>query len=164
MWGIGYISSDCKEDRDDEEVLDDEDELFEEATIIQKLHAGQGLNATEMETVGYSQRLKDVYNTRWWNNGLQAFFVHYNVSHKTLRAGDQIFYEYGNRSDDYLVEQYGFCLEPNQNPFSSWKFRVMVGVSPTGEIEDIAELLPTESMYEEEAYQNIDNLTETICL
>ena len=38
----------------------------------------------------------------------------------------------------------------------------MVGVNPTGEIEDIAELLPDESMYSEENYQNIDNLTETI--
>ena len=29
LWGIGYISSDWKSDRDDAENLDDEDELFE---------------------------------------------------------------------------------------------------------------------------------------
>lgn len=93
---------------------------------------------------------------------MQAYFVQYNTDKKPMRAGDQVFYEYGNRSDDYLVEQYGFCLNPDENPFSAWKFRVSIGVSPTGEIEDIEELLPTESMYSEENYQNIDNVTEMI--
>ena len=34
LWGIGYISSDWQEDRDNEEYLEDEDDLFEEATLI----------------------------------------------------------------------------------------------------------------------------------
>ena len=117
-----------------------------------------------METIYESTRLRDVYNTRWWNPNLQAFFIHYNAGKKPLRAGSQVFYDYGNRSDDFLVEQYGFCFEPGTNPFSAWKFRVNVGVSPTGEIEEIDELLPTESMYTEENYPNIDNVTETIAL
>ena len=37
-------------------------------------------------------------------------------------------------------------------------------MSPSGEIEEIDELLPTESMYTEENYPNIDNVTETIAL
>ena len=117
-----------------------------------------------METVYQSTKLRDVYNTRWWKVGMQAYFVHYNADSKPMHAGDQVFYMYGNRSDDFLVEQYGFCLDPDENPFSSWKFRVSTGVSPTGEIEEIEELLPTESMYSEENYPNIDNVTETISL
>jgi len=39
---------------------------------------------------------------------------------------------------------------------------VVIGVSPSGEIEDVSELLPTESMYTDENYLNIDHLTETI--
>lgn len=37
-------------------------------------------------------------------------------------------------------------------------------MSPNGEIEDVSELLPTEDMYNEENYPNIDNLTETIAV
>ena len=131
---------------------------------MQKIHDGQEPTAEEMDEIYYSTKLRDVYNTRWWKVEMQAaYFVPYNTSTKKLvQVGDQVFFDYGNRSDDFLVEQYGFCLEPGQNPFSSWKFRVNMSVSPTGEIEDIEELLPTESMYSEENYQNIDNVTETI--
>ena len=75
--------------------------------------------------------------------GLQSFFVQFNSDSKAMRAGEQVFYQYGNRSDDYLVEQYGFCLDPGQNPFSNWKFRLLVGVSPTGEIENVSEFIPS---------------------
>ena len=33
LWGIGYISSDYVDERDDEDILEDEDELFEEAEL-----------------------------------------------------------------------------------------------------------------------------------
>ena len=143
LWGIGYISSDYVDERDDEEMLDDEDELFEEAELGQKIRNGQELSASQMETVWYSTRLRDIYNNRWWSVGLQSFFVQYNYDSKPMRAGEQVFYQYGNRSDDYLVEQYGFSLDPGQNPFSNWKFRLLVGVSPTGEIENVDELIPS---------------------
>ena len=118
-----------------------------------------------MQTVTASTKLRDAYNTRWWNVNMQdAYFVHYNVGQQTIKAGEQALNEYGHRSDDFLVEQYSFCMEPGENRFSAWKFRVNVGVSPTGEIEDIAELLPTESMYSEENYQNIDNVTEIVAV
>jgi len=71
-----------------------------------------------------------------------------------------MFFEYGNRGDDYLVEQYGFCLDPDQNPFSQWKIRVLIGVNPIGEIEDISELIPDQAIIDD--YENIDNLTDLI--
>ena len=56
------------------------------------------------------------------------------------------------------MEAYGFCLDPGQNPFSSWKFRLNIGVSPSGEIEDIEELIPPASLYENKDI-DIDKLT-----
>lgn len=37
LWGIGYISSDWQEDRDDEEIIYDDDELFEESELMTKI-------------------------------------------------------------------------------------------------------------------------------
>ena len=51
LWGIGYISSDYQEDRDDNEYFDDEDELFEELSIMQKIRFSNDLTAAEMEVV-----------------------------------------------------------------------------------------------------------------
>jgi len=44
---------------------------------------------------------------------MQSYFIHYNGGQKPLKENDQAFYMYGSRSDDYLLESYGFCLEPN---------------------------------------------------
>ena len=149
MWGIGYVSSDWKEDRDDMEYLYDEDDLFEEAELLRKIRAGSQLSPHEMETVGASTRLRDVYNTRWWNPTMNSFFVQYNHSGKPMKAGEQAFNSYGNRGDDCLIESYGFCFEPGQNPFSSWKFRVLIGVNPAGEIEDVSELIPSKEVLDD---------------
>ena len=75
MWNLGYGSSDWKEDRDEDEYFDDEDELLTEAEIIQKIHSGQELTESQMETVGESTRLQDVYNMRWWNLSLPQSYV-----------------------------------------------------------------------------------------
>lgn len=78
LWGIGYLTSDDEEERDDEELIEDEDELFEEAEIMNKIRYKQEISASEMETISYSTRLRDVYNNRWWNAELPSFFVCYN--------------------------------------------------------------------------------------
>lgn len=122
------MSSDWKEDRDDDEVLEDADELYQEAYLIQKILAGEeSLTLAEMETVSYSTRLRDVYNDRWWKPELPAFFAHIDQGFKPTKAGVQLYYQYGQRSDDFLVDNYGFCLDPGENPFSAWKFRVVIG-------------------------------------
>ena len=55
---------------------------------------------------------------------------------------------------------YGFCLEKNQ--FESYKFRVVLGTAPEGEIEDVSELLPTDKIIED--WEHIDTTTEKIVL
>ena len=61
------MSSDWQEDRDDDEILSDEDELAEENALIQKILIDkEPLDVSELETVSYSTRLRDVYNDRWY--------------------------------------------------------------------------------------------------
>lgn len=64
---MGYISSDWKEDRDEEEILEDVAELRQEFEMIRKILKGdEELSLAEMETISYSVKLRDVYNDRWW--------------------------------------------------------------------------------------------------
>lgn len=160
LWGIGYISSDWNEDRDDAEYLEDESDLLKEAELMEKIRSDHSLTPSQMDEVADSTRLSDIYNTRWWKVQMQSYFVHYNGGQKPLKENDQAFYMYGSRSDDYLLESYGFCLEPNQNPFSSWKFRVLIGVNPAGEIEEISEMVPPKAVRDDR--ENIDKLTDLI--
>ena len=59
--------------------MDDEDELAEENALIKKILIDkEALSVSELETVSYSTRLRDVYNDRWYTKDHQAFFVHYD--------------------------------------------------------------------------------------
>ena len=106
-----------------------EEELQEEHDLIRKILKGQEpLSMAEMETVSYNMKLRDVYSDRWWRPDLPFYFVHMDTAiTNQARAGQQLYYQYGKRSDDFLVENYGFCLDYGQNPFSCWKFRVIIG-------------------------------------
>ena len=42
LWGVGYISSDYAEERDDE-FMDDQDELFAESELMLRIRSGQNL-------------------------------------------------------------------------------------------------------------------------
>lgn len=125
---MGYNSGDWQEDRDDDEVLSDEDELAEEDALIKKiLVKKEPLSAAELETVSYSTRLRDVYHDRWWTPDRPAYFVQLDRGLVPTKKGQQLFIQYGNRSDDFLVDNYGFCLDYGENPFSAFKFRVKIG-------------------------------------
>ena len=91
---------------------------------------------------------------------MNAYFTMYNQSDKVIPQGDQIFYQYGGRSDDFLASQYNFCLDPDENNYSSWKVRVLIGVNPIGEIEDISEFIPTQAILDD--YENLDKVTDLI--
>jgi len=41
-----------------------------------------------METVSESTRLRDIYNTRWWNVELESYFVHFNIAKQPLKTGE----------------------------------------------------------------------------
>ena len=90
---MGYTSSDWKEDRDNDELLSDEDELQEEADLIDKiLHSNEELTFAEMETVSYSTKLRDVYNDRWWSIDSETYFAHHDSSATRNKAGIQLYY------------------------------------------------------------------------
>ena len=40
LWDIDYESSDWKEDRDEDDILEDEDELIEEENLLRKILKG----------------------------------------------------------------------------------------------------------------------------
>ena len=70
-------------------MLEDEDELLEEAELIKKILKGQDeLTLAEMETISYSTRLRDVYNDRWWNPNLPAFFAQIDNGLRPTKAGE----------------------------------------------------------------------------
>ncbi len=92
IWDLGYYSSDWEEDRDEDEILEDEEELLEEAQIINKINLKQeSLSYAEMETVSYSTRLRDVYNDRWWSPEMNAYFVHVDKGRVPSKKGQQLF-------------------------------------------------------------------------
>lgn len=85
---MGYISSDWKEDRDEEEILEDEAELRQEFELIRKILKGEEeLSLAEMETVSYSVKLRDVYNDRWWRPDLPCFFAQIDNGLVTSKSG-----------------------------------------------------------------------------
>ena len=117
--------------------------MLEESQIIDKITEGtETLSYAEMETVSYSTRLRDVYNDRWWKPDTNAYFVHVDKGRVPNKKGSQLFIQYGQRSDDFLVDNYSFCLDPGANPFSSWKFRVTSGSKVVIESDDVTQMIP----------------------
>ena len=68
-------------------MFDDEDQLFEESDLIFNIRAQQSMRPDQMDVIYESTRLRDVYNTRWWKHTLPAYFIHYNMGDKPLKAG-----------------------------------------------------------------------------
>ena len=42
-----------------------------------------------------------------------TYFVFVNKNRKTITAGEQVFYCYGNRTNKFLLLNYGFCFPGN---------------------------------------------------
>lgn len=62
------------------------------------------LSMFELETVKQSSRLREVYQYRWWRDQDQNnFLVIVNTSGKDILAGEQIYYNYGKRSNADLL-------------------------------------------------------------
>ena len=43
-----------------------------------------------------------------------SFFVYVNKTRQTIEPGDQVYYCYGNRSNKFLLLNYGFCFQNNK--------------------------------------------------
>jgi len=69
--------------------------------------------------------LLDIYRNRWWNPKCKNSYFIFSNTHatKSLRANDEVFYSYGERSNAYLFLFYGFCLD-HKNKFDSLDIRL----------------------------------------
>ena len=52
----------------------------------------------------------------------QSYVAFVNKSRRTIEPGEQVFYQYGNRSNRFLLYGYGFCIPDNQ--YDSFLFSV----------------------------------------
>lgn len=118
-----------------------------------------------MHTVTDSHVLRNVYQFKWWRPASgdppaadDCWAVMYNCSSESIRAGDQVFFTYGLRSNSYLLQHYGFCLE--ENPYDNLRMRVICGTKPEAPIENSAELLPNDKLLADE--DNLDTTTELL--
>lgn len=60
-----------------------------------------------------------------------TYFTFVNKNRETIEAGDQVFYCYGNRTNKFLLLNYGFCFPGNR--YDSFEFPLRLDV-PTDEI------------------------------
>jgi len=61
----------------------------------------------------------------------ETYFSFVNKNRKTFMPGDQIFYCYGNRTNKFLLLNYGFCFPGNK--YDSYEFPLRLDV-PVGEV------------------------------
>jgi len=60
----------------------------------------------EFETISSNTRLREIYSYRWWqDNDADNYFVMVNKNHRTIKSGEQIYYNYGRRTNAYLLEK-----------------------------------------------------------
>ena len=50
----------------------------------------------------------------------ETFFTLVNKTRETIEAGEQVFYCYGNRTNKFLLLNYGFCFANNK--YDSYEF------------------------------------------
>ena len=60
-----------------------------------------------------------------------TYFTFVNKNRKTFEAGDQVFYCYGNRTNKFLLLNYGFCFPGNR--YDSFEIPIRLDI-PVGEI------------------------------
>jgi len=68
----------------------------------------------------------------------ETSFCLINKNRRTIEAGEQVFYCYGNRTNKFLLINYGFCFPGNA--YDSLEFPVRLDVEIEGE-QDIHKLV-----------------------
>ena len=59
----------------------------------------------------------------------QTYFNLVNKNRKTIQPGEQVFYCYGNRTNKFLLLNYGFCFPGNR--YDSYEFPMRLDVPVT---------------------------------
>eukprot|EP00347_Sterkiella_histriomuscorum_P010062 403338831 len=167
LWGIGYVSSDYEQD-DDEDAHEEEDanDCATNEDLKQKIMTEQiapdDFQIDEFEQIRSNTRLREIYSYRWWqDDDKDNYFVMVNRHTRELKKGEQIYYNYGKRTNAYLLENYGFVLDES-NQYNSLEFRVILGVNPKEQINLAQDLIPQEKILNDR--ENIDTTTEMMRL
>ena len=65
----------------------------------------------------WTERFKDDESDedfQWVESNESSTYISFiNTTRKPIKKGDQIFYNYGRRSNQFLLIDYGFCFEDN---------------------------------------------------
>ena len=112
LWGIGYVSSDHSEDDDEGDAEETETDCAYNEDLKRKILSSAEVGGAidfdieEYENISNNTRLREIYSYRWWQDSDQDnYIVMINRSGRTLKAGEQIFTNYGCRNNSYLLQK-----------------------------------------------------------
>ena len=100
-----------KEDDDVEDMEVGEEEARETHELVRKILDNNHLISEsyvyeECEQIQYSKVLQQAYQNRWYrHDNPDTYFIMLNISHHTIKAGSEITFSYGKRSNSFLVEK-----------------------------------------------------------
>jgi hypothetical protein len=143
LWDLkyesGYVSIDSESS-----CVSEEDDPIQFNKLRQKIIDSNDLTPEEKDQVIKNKTLSDFYRNEWHPKCKKSYFIFSN-SHatKSLRANDEVFYSYGERSNAYLFLFYGFCLD-HKNKFDYLQIRLHCTSKFTNKKlnEDMTNLLP----------------------
>jgi len=162
---LGPLAYTVEQDEDDEDFDLDEDDARQSSEITERLASdnleeSENFDADEMEAIAANQFLRQAYENRWYRyDNPDTFFVLVNDGAESIMPGEQVLYTYGNRSNRYLLEHYGFVLS-DENPYASVEFRIIISTNPKETLASARQLLPDEKTLQD--YENIDDVTELV--
>eukprot|EP00347_Sterkiella_histriomuscorum_P009137 403342378 len=157
IWDLYFELPDI--DQDKEELTEEKDSKISlsNENLRRKMLSDQGesnLSMFEIDTIKNNTRLREVYQYRWWRDeDQQNYLVIVNTSGKDISAGEQVYYNYGKRTNADLLANYGFCLDES-NIYNSLEFKVM---KDPIKIKDRLQYLPDQKTKESEDYLDLTN-------
>ena len=87
-----------------------------------KIENGWGLKLFVKEQ---KKKTKPVPKWDWYcseKHDAETYFCYVNTSGQTINPGEQVYYHYGNRSNRFLLQNYGFCYA--DNIYDSYEFQL----------------------------------------
>ncbi|CDW82727.1 set domain protein [Stylonychia lemnae] len=154
IWEINFQHFELDQDNDIESEEKDSTASTKNENLRRKLlsDSGKGISSQEFDLIKNNTRLREVYGFRWWRDDDENnFLVIVNQSGKDIKAGEQIYYSYGRRSNSDLLLNYGFCLDEN-NQYNSMQFRLLKNPS---KLKDKMNYFPDEKVKDSEDYYDL---------
>ena len=154
------------DDYDERSVLDaeDEEESKYNYDLIQKILSddhtvAENLDVEEKEAIVDSFQLMQAYNNRWYRHDNPDTYVLLVNMGKAIEPSEQVWFNYGRRSNSHLFENYGFTLD-HTNVYANLRLRVILSTNPKQKIETAKSLFPDQKTLDDR--ENLDELTELL--